>query len=248
MPEESSKHVVAILGAYGGIGSALARQLVAAGYAVVLGGRETQKLESLAGELGAIGVEVDARNFDQVDEFLSRAADAGKLTGVVNCAGSVLLKPAHLTTRAEFDDVIETNLTTAFAVVRSSVKQLRRQGGSIVLLSSAAADVGLANHEAIGAAKAGVAGLAISAAASYASRNIRVNAVAPGLVASGATRRIIENEKALEASIRLHPLGRIGQPEDVARLIAWLLDPQNDWITGQVIQLDGGLASLKVPR
>lgn len=248
MPEESSKQVVAILGAYGGIGSALARQLVAEDYAVVLGGRETQKLESLANELDAIGVEVDAREFDQVDEFLSRAAGAGQLTGVVNCAGSVLLKPAHLTTRAEFDDVIETNLTTAFAVVRSSAKQLRRQGGSIVLLSSAAADVGLANHEAIGAAKAGVAGLAISAAASYASRNIRVNAVAPGLVASGATRRIVENVKALEASIRLHPLGRIGQPEDVARLIAWLLDPQNDWITGQVIQLDGGLASLKVPR
>lgn len=117
-----------------------------------------------------------------------------------------------------------------------------------MLMSSAAAAVGLANHEAIGAAKAGVAGLAISAAASYASRNIRVNAVAPGLVDSGATRRIVENEKALEASLRLHPLGRIGRPEDVARLIAWLLDPENDWMTGQVIQLDGGLASLKVPR
>jgi len=248
MSEEATQPVIAILGAYGGIGSALAHQLIAKGQTVVLGGRDQQKLASLAAELDSSGIQVDGRDFDQVDQFLSGAAEKGQLTGVVNCAGSVLLKPAHLTTRAEFDDVIETNLTTAFAVVRAGARQLRKQGGSIVLMSSAAAAVGLANHEAIGAAKAGVAGLAISAAASYASRNIRVNAVAPGLVDSGATRRIVENEKALEASLRLHPLGRIGRPEDVARLIAWLLDPENDWMTGQVIQLDGGLASLKVPR
>jgi 3-oxoacyl-[acyl-carrier protein] reductase len=159
-----------------------------------------------------------------------------------------MLKPSHLTSRADFEEIIGANLTTAFAVVRASAKQLRKQGGSVVLMSSAAAGIGLANHEAIGAAKAGVAGLVLSAAATYASRNIRFNAVAPGLVASGATQRIVDNEKALQASIRLHPLGRIGQPAEVARLIAWLLDPDNDWMTGQIIQLDGGLASLKVPR
>ena len=248
MTENAQDRVIAILGAYGGIGSALARLLSQSGYRVVLGGRDPDRLNSLAAEVDGVAVEVDGREFDQVDRFLSTAAAEGPLIGVVNCAGSVLLKPAHLTTRADFAETIDANLTTAFAVVRASAKQLRKQGGSVVLMSSAAAGIGLANHEAIGAAKAGVAGLVLSAAATYAARNIRFNAVAPGLVASGATQRIVDNEKALQASIRLHPLGRIGQPAEVARLIAWLLDPDNDWMTGQIIQLDGGLASLKVPR
>ncbi len=244
MSENERDRVVAILGAYGGIGSALARLLSQARYRVVLGGRDQERLNSLAAEVDGIAVEVDGREFDQVELFLSRAAEEGQLTGVVNCAGSVMLKPSHLTSRADFEEIIGANLTTAFAVVRASAKQLRKQGGSVVLMSSAAAGIGLA----IGAAKAGVAGLVLSAAATYAARNIRFNAVAPGLVASGATQRIVDNEKALQASIRLHPLGRIGQPAEVARLIAWLLDPDNDWMTGQIIQLDGGLASLKVPR
>jgi NAD(P)-dependent dehydrogenase (short-subunit alcohol dehydrogenase family) len=248
MPATSSSQVIAILGAYGGIGTALARQLTDRGYRLVLGGRDRDQLDSLAAEIGGIAVEVDGREFDQAQDFVSRAAEEGQLTGVVNCAGSVMLKPAHLTTRADYDATLDTNLTTAFALVRAAVKELRKEGGSIVLMSSAAANIGLANHEAIAAAKAGVAGLARSAAATYAGRNIRVNAVAPGLVATQATQRIVENEKALEASLRLHPLGRIAQPDQIANLIVWLLDSANDWMTGQVIQLDGGLSTLKVTR
>ena len=248
MPIDNPARVIAILGAYGGIGSALARQLAGKGYRVVLGGRDRESLDSLAAEVGGVGIEVDGRDFQQVQEFVSRAAGEGGLAGVVNCAGSVLLKPAHLTTRADFDKTLDTNLTTAFALVRAAIKELRKEGGSIVLMSSAAANIGLANHEAIAAAKAGVAGLTRSAAATYAGRNIRVNAVSPGLVATGATQRIVENEKALEASLKLHPLGRVAQPDEIARLIVWLLDSENDWMTGQVIQLDGGLSSLKVTR
>jgi len=248
MSAEDTTQVIAILGAYGGIGSALARQLAAKGDRVVVGGRNQAALDSLATEIGGVGVEVDGRDFEQVQAFVSRAAEEGQLTGIVNCAGSVMLKPAHLTTRADYDETVSTNLTTAFAIVRAAVKELRKEGGSIVLMSSAAANIGLANHEAIAAAKAGVAGLARSAAATYAGRNIRVNAVAPGLVATAATKRIVENEKALAASLKLHPLGRIAEPEQIARLIVWLLDSANDWMTGQVIQLDGGLSSLKVPR
>lgn len=240
--------VVAILGAYGGIGSALSRQQARLGNAVVLGGRDRQRLQALAADTGGQAIEVDGRDFEQVDRFLSRAAESGTLTGVVNCAGSVILKPAHLTSQANYEETIATNLTTAFALVRAAGKALRKQGGAVVLMSSAAADIGLANHEAIAAAKGGVASLTRAAAATYAGRSIRVNAVSPGLVATGATRRIVENEKALAASIGLHPLGRIGQPDEIARLIGWLLDPENDWITGQVIQLDGGLASLKLTR
>jgi 3-oxoacyl-[acyl-carrier protein] reductase len=248
MSQENNPRVIALLGAYGGIGSALARQLAERNYRLVLGGRDHERLEALAAEVDGIGVEVDGRDFQQVQQFIDRAAGEGQLVGAVNCAGSVMLKPAHLTTRAEYEETLDTNLTTAFALVRAAVKELRKQGGAIVLMSSAAANIGLANHEAIAAAKAGVAGLTRSAAATYAGRKIRVNAVSPGLVSTAATQRIVDNEKALAASLKLHPLGRVAEPDEIARLIVWLLDEENDWMTGQVIQLDGGLASLKVTR
>ena len=139
--------------------------------------------------------------------------------------------------------MLRTNLDSAFATVRSGAKSMR-EGGSIVLLASAAAEVGLVNHEAIAAAKAGVIGLARSAAATYAPR-LRVNVVAPGLVRTPLSERITGSEAALKASVAMHPLGRIGEPEDVARAICWLLDPAQDWVTGQVLGVDGGLADLK---
>ena len=118
-------------------------------------------------------------------------------------------------------------------------------GGSIVLCATAAARTGLANHEAIAAAKGGVMGLALSAAATYAGRNIRVNCVAPGLVDTPLATRITSNEAALKASASLHALGRIGRAEDVASGIALLLDPENSWVTGQVIGIDGGLGTVR---
>ncbi len=124
---------------------------------------------------------------------------------------------------------------------------MRSEGGSIVLVSSAAAQIGLANHEAIAAAKGGIAGLTLSAAASYAPSGVRVNAVAPGLVQTKLTERLTSSERAEEASRAMHALGRLGEPEDVASAIAFLLDPANSWITGQVIGVDGGLGSVR-PR
>jgi NAD(P)-dependent dehydrogenase (short-subunit alcohol dehydrogenase family) len=122
----------------------------------------------------------------------------------------------------------------------------RTGGGAVCLCSTAAAHLGLPNHEAIAAAKAGVEGLVRSAAASYAASRIRVNAVAPGLVATPLTARITGNEGNLRASLAMHPLGRIGAPADIASAIAWLIDPANSWVTAQILAVDGGLGSLKV--
>jgi NAD(P)-dependent dehydrogenase (short-subunit alcohol dehydrogenase family) len=168
----------------------------------------------------------------------------GRLDGAANCVGSVLLKPAHLTRDDEFAAVLATNLWSAFHLVRAATKAMDG-GGSIVLVSSAAARTGLPNHEAIAAAKAGVEGLALSAAATYAPRRIRVNCVAPGLVRSQLTARITGSEPALKASLAMHALGRIGEPDDVASAMAWLLDPATSWVTGQVLGVDGGLGALK---
>ena len=236
---------VFIIGATGGIGSALARRLVSKGIPIVLAARDETRLKVLSTELhDAPYHALNAADFDALEKAVAASAP---LSGIVNCAGSLLLKPAHLTTEREYRDTIELSLTTAFSTVRAGAKALMATGGSIVLCATAAARAGFANHEAIAAAKGGVIGLTLSAAASYAARNIRVNCVAPGLVETGLTTRITANEAALKSSQAMHALGRIGRPEDIASAIAWLLDPENSWVTGQTIGVDGGLGTLR-PR
>jgi 3-oxoacyl-[acyl-carrier protein] reductase len=117
--------------------------------------------------------------------------------------------------------------------------------GSIVLVSSCAAQIGLVNHEAISAAKGAIDALVRSAAASYAEKQVRVNAIAPGLVDTPLSHPITSNELALKTSIGFHPLGRIGKPEEIALAIKWLLSDQSSWITGQVLSVDGGLSHIK---
>lgn len=239
---------IVILGATGTIGRTVAHRLARKGLNLLLIGRQKSKLAQIADELDQPHVECDFGASNNLDEVLERAAEhTGGYSGFVNCIGSLLLKPAHLTSDEEFRRVVETNLFTAFVTVRAGAKYLRQQGGSIVLFASAAAEIGIQHHEAIAAAKAGVIGLARSAAATYAPRNIRVNAVSPGLVRTELTRSLWENENAAAASTDLHALHRLGEPEQVASLVDWLLDPENDWITGQVIGIDGGLGHI-LPR
>ncbi len=249
-PTESSaaNPVYAVIGATGGIGTALCQRLAARGARLLLGAREETKLAALASVTNAATHRLDATESEQVDAFIAQAvATYGQLDGVVNCVGSLLLKPAHITTNDEWDFTLRQNLNSAFYLLRAATKAMQARGGSIVLLSSAAARTGIANHEAIAAAKAGVIGLTLSAAASYAARGIRVNCVAPGLVATPLTARITGNEASVKASAALHALGRIGAPEEVASAIDWLLDSANSWVTGQVIGVDGGLATVR-PR
>ena len=245
-PEGASQPVFVVIGAAGGIGSCVARRLYASGARLVLAGRSRAKLETLVNELEAKACELDAVSFEAVERCQQEAhAWSGRVDGVLNCVGSILQKPAHLTTAVELQEVLALNLVSAFATVRAAANVMRKSGGSIVLMTSAAAEIGLANHEAIAAAKAGVIGLMRSAAATYAAQGIRVNAVAPGLVETPMSARITSNEAARNASIAMHPLGRLGRPEDVAEPICWLLGPTSRWVTGQVIGVDGGLARLK---
>jgi 3-oxoacyl-[acyl-carrier protein] reductase len=238
--------VILVLGATGGIGSEVCRRLSAQGASLVVGARGEARLKSLARELGAYAIAVDATDTEKVDNFFDRAVEfQGRVDGVVNCVGSILLKPAHCTTDVEWASTIATNLTSAFATLRAATREMAANGGSIVLMSSVAAGLGLANHDAIAAAKAGVNGLVLSAAATYARQGIRVNAVAPGLVRTPLTGLLTENPIMLKASTAMHPLGRIGEAADVASAITWLLDRQQSWVTGQILNVDGGMSSVR---
>jgi NAD(P)-dependent dehydrogenase (short-subunit alcohol dehydrogenase family) len=234
-----------ILGGTGGIGSSLARLLAARGSRLTLAARGGERLEALAREIGADFRTLDATDPEQVEACTREALERyGGLDGIANCVGSILLKPAHVTTPKEWEDTLSLNLGSAFAAVRAAARVMR-DGGSVVLVSSAAARTGLPNHEAIAAAKAGIIGLARSAAATYAGRNLRFNAVAPGLVETPLTAKITGSEIAREASRSMHPLGRLGRPEDVASIMAWLLGSEGDWVTGQVFGVDGGLGTVR---
>jgi NAD(P)-dependent dehydrogenase (short-subunit alcohol dehydrogenase family) len=244
--------VYVLLGATGGIGAAVAHRLANDGAQLVLGARTEADVQALADDTGGDAVPLDATQFDEVQGIVDHATDTyGRIDGLANFVGSILLKPAHLTSIDEYQEQIRLNLDTAFHAVKAAGRPLMRNGGSIVLMTSAVARTGLKNHEAIAAAKGGVTGLMRAAAATYANRGVRVNAVAPGLVGGGGdfkskmSAQILSSEAGRKQSEQMHALGRVGTPEDVAPAVCWLLDPETDWVTGQVIGVDGGLGTVR---
>ncbi len=245
--------VAIVTGATGAIGSATARRLLAAGWRVALVGRDRERVGALAAELGpqALALVADATESSAVDAAFGAVVERlGPPGALVHAVGSTMLKPVHALSDAEIEEVLGVNLLSAFYAMRAFVRAAPRgEPASILLFSSAATRIGLLNHEAIAAAKGGIDGLVTSAAATYAARGIRVNAIAPGLVRSRLTQRLVQSESTLRVSEAMHPLGRIGDAEDVAALAAFLISSEAGWITGQVIAVDGGLSGIKLaPR
>ncbi|MBM3383352.1 MAG: SDR family oxidoreductase [Betaproteobacteria bacterium] len=183
------------------------------------------------------------------EEFLRSSLEQAlerwqNIDGYAHFSGSILLKPLHMTRIEEWEGIFSKHVTTAFVGLKVLLPIFKRQGhGSVVLISSTAARVGLQNHEAIAAAKGALEALVRSCAATYAP--VRFNAIAPGLTRSRMSQKIVGSEPALKASLQLQAIARLAEPSDMASAVTFLIGSQSGMITGQVIAIDGGLSSTK---
>ncbi|WP_231426202.1 MULTISPECIES: SDR family NAD(P)-dependent oxidoreductase [Pedobacter] len=168
------------------------------------------------------------------------------LHGLVYSVGSITLKPFGRVSEEDFLNDYRLNVIGAAKVIQQALKNLKAAGSSsIVLISSVAASTGMGFHSSISAAKAGVEGLTKSLAAEFAAINVRVNAVAPSLTDTRLASSLLNTDDKKMASAKRHPIGKYGQPEDIATAITFLLSEESNWITGQVINIDGGMGSLR---
>ena len=229
-----------IIGAAGGIGSELTRDLKKLSCNLLLGIHNNSNPEFSEEE----SLQIDGTSFESIHSFIQEGINRfGNIDGIVNLAGNLILKPAHRVTEQEFNTTIDINLKSSFGVIKSAGELLR--DCSIVLISTAATNIGLSNHELICSAKAGIEGLSKSAAKTYSRKNIRVNTISPGLTRTPLSKSIIENSIALKASEKMHALNRVGEPKDISNMIIYLLNKENNWITGQNFIIDGGLSTTK---
>lgn len=231
-----------------GTGAALARRLAAAGKPLHLLSRNGERLKALADSLGARHTAVDVLDTDAFEAALKGVAAAGPVEGLVYAVGSIPLKPLRGTSAAEFTDAFRLNTLGAFVAIKGLAPALAAApsgAGSVVLFSTIAASVGFPLHAAIAAAKGGVEALTRSAAAELAPR-VRVNAIAPALTDTPLAARLTASEAGRKAMAEAHPLGRLGAPDDLAAMAAFLLDgAQSGWVTGQVLHVDGGRSTVR---
>jgi 3-oxoacyl-[acyl-carrier protein] reductase len=233
-----------VTGASGGIGAAIARALHAQGAKVVLSGTRMERLEELAQALGdgAFVCPADLRDAAEPVALVEAAEKAaGPLHILVNNAGMTRDMLALRMSDLDWQAVLDIDLSAPFRLARAALRgMLRRRAGRIINISSIVGVTGNAGQANYAAAKAGLIGMSKSLAQEVASRGITVNVVAPGFVDTAMTEALNEAQKTkLTEQI---PLGRIGQPDDVAGAVVYLASHAAAWVTGATLHVNGGMA------
>lgn len=241
-----SSRTALVTGASRGIGKAVAKLLATAGHRVIVTARNVEKLEETAGEIRAAGGEayviaMDLGSAESISEAIGRAAkDFGRIDILVNNAGITKDGLAVRMKTADWDQVLKTNLTGAFVATQQVLQgMMRERWGRIVNISSVVGEMGNAGQANYVASKAGLIGLTKALAQEVGSRNITVNAVAPGFIETDMTHVLSQELK--DKMVANTPLKRIGSPEDVAHAVKFLVSDEAAFITGHVLDVNGGI-------
>lgn len=227
-----------IVGGSTGVGKSLTQILLEAGHRVFVASRQAESRLEPADNLSV-------HTIDALNELADWSFLPEKLDGVVYCGGSINLKPFHRLKNADFLEDFKVNLLGAVNTIQAALPALKKaEQGAIVLFSSVAVLRGLTFHSSVSAAKGGIEGLTRALSAEFAP-NIRVNAVALSLTDTPMAEKLLGSESKREAGNARHPLKRVGRPEDAANAAAFLLGSESSWITGQIIQVDGGMSTIQ---
>jgi NAD(P)-dependent dehydrogenase (short-subunit alcohol dehydrogenase family) len=240
----SRSNTVAVTGASRGIGSAIARELAGRGFRVACLSRKGVGVEdaeidaAIADRLTAIPYE--ATDESSIREALGAAATADGLLGIVNNAGIHWTKPAETTAAADFQEMMRVNALGTFLACREAYPHLKEDGGIIVNIGSYYDRLGVRDSAAYAASKAAVGAITRCLAIEWARDNIRVHNVAPGFVATDMNREFRNDDRFMDYVKHAVPVGKLGQPEEIARVVAAIFSEGIDFLTGETIYVDGG--------
>ena len=241
-----SGRVAFVTGASQGIGQACALELANHGAAVALAARNQERLNQLVQQITASGGKAAAFCLDVTDEeqikttFKAAIAHFGKIDILVNNAGITHDQLVMRMKRADWDAVLNTNLTSAYLCIQQVIgPMLKQRWGRIVNVTSIFGQMGQAGQANYASSKAGLIGLTMAVARELASRNITCNAVAPGFIDTAMTSGLADDLK--QNAVKLIPLGRVGTPQDVAHAVAFLASEESSYITGHVLNVNGGM-------
>jgi NAD(P)-dependent dehydrogenase (short-subunit alcohol dehydrogenase family) len=236
--------IVLITGASGGVGRALARRLNAQGCRIAAVSRDTTRLADVE---AMVRIAADTTTPDGAALAIAACQEAlgSAPTLLAHCVGSTLIAPLHRTRSEAYREIIRVNLDSAMFMLQAWIVELQGAPGAAVFVSSVVARIGVANHEAIAAAKGGVEALVRGAAATYAAQGLRINAVAPGMTDTPMTAGMLKLPAMREGAARQYPLGGVQTADQVADVMAWLLGDGAARLTGQVIAVDGGFTTVR---
>ena len=245
-PMKLEGRVALVTGASQGIGHACALALARQGATVALAARNQQKLDELAAQITGSGGKAAAFVIDVADEeqiksgIKSAITHFGKIDILVNNAGITHDQLVMRMKRADWDSVLNTNLTSAYLCIQQVIgSMLKQRWGRIVNITSIFGQMGQAGQANYAASKAGLIGLTMAMAREVASRNITCNAVAPGFIETSMTAALSEEFK--QTAVKMIPLGRVGAAEDVANAVSFLASEEASYITGHVLNVNGGM-------